>query len=289
MASPPQTLTLLVELALAEDLDAAGDITAAASVPVGRQAEARLVAKEAGVLAGMAVARNCFQQLDAKASFAQAKEDGAQLAAGEVFLRVIGDARALLAAERTALNFLQRLSGIATTTRRYVDAVAGTGVQILDTRKTTPLLRDLEKAAVLTGGGVNHRHGLHDQILLKENHFALSGQDYLSVVQAAVASSTAPVIAEARDMQEALQAVQGGAAVVLLDNFALPGPLTEAVQALRKAAAQAGGQVSLEASGGIDLRSVAAVAACGVDRISIGALTHSVRALDLSMLMEAVA
>ena len=186
-----------VARALAEDLAEAGDITAGVSIPAGAAGEAVILAREPGVLAGLAVAAECFRQLGAEFS-AQVTEGGA-LTTGTVLAEIRGDAAAIVAAERTALNFLQRLSGIATRTRRYVDAVEGLPARILDTRKTTPMLRALEKHAVAVGGGENHRFGLFDQVLLKENHFAMAGRPYVEVVRAAVAASTAPVIAEARD------------------------------------------------------------------------------------------
>ena len=181
------------------------------------------------------------------------------------------------------------MSGIATSTRRYVDAIAGTGVAVLDTRKTTPGLRRLEKEAVRIGGGVNHRIGLFDQILLKENHFALADKPYREVVEDAVVAARqlgTPVVAEATDLLEAVAAVEGGADVILLDNFPVPDELTEGVEVVRAAASDRGRRVEIEASGGITLESIRAVAECGVDRISVGALTHSVAALDISMLLE---
>jgi nicotinate-nucleotide pyrophosphorylase (carboxylating) len=195
----------------------------------------------------------------------------------------------VLVAERTALNFVQRLSGIATLTRSFVGAVAGTGAVILDTRKTTPGLRLLEKAAVVAGGGQNHRIGLYDQVLLKENHFGFARPlGYEDVVRRCVGQQGAPVVAEARTIAEAEAAVRGGAGVVLLDNFAPGEPLRQAVAAVQKAAAAMKRTVLTEASGGVDLPRVRAFAECGVDRISIGALTHSARAVDLSLLVEGV-
>ena len=304
----PRHLHDCVQRALAEDLGQQGDITARASVPSDRRGRARIRAKADGVLAGIAAAAACFAARDPDARVAPQRGDGDALAAGDVVLTVEGRAVALLEAERTALNFLQHLSGIATRTRAFVQAVAGTGAVILDTRKTAPGLRALQKLAVRAGGGHNHRHGLYDQVLLKSNHFALAApRSFADVVRAAVAAAAAtaaaaacdavsgrrgdatgaqPVIAEARDVGEAVAAVEGGAGVVLLDNFA-PGPaLREAVQAVRGAAALAGRPVLVEASGGVRLENVRAFAECGVDRISVGALTHSVEALDLSMQVE---
>ncbi len=279
----------IVQRALEEDLGRVGDLTVAASVPPGTQGEAVLLARQEGVLAGVEVARACFRALDAEVSFgADDLADGAALLPDAVMMTVRGSAAALLSAERTALNFLQRMSGIASRTARYVAAVEGCAVQVLDTRKTTPLLRDLEKYAVRVGGGCNHRVGLFDQILLKENHFALSGRPYQEVVERAVAGATAPVVAEAQTIGEGLAAVAGGAAIVLLDNFRPGAELSAAAAELRRVAAEQCRTVEIEASGGVTLASVRAFAECGVDRISVGALTHSVEALDMSMLTKAL-
>lgn len=283
-----------VRRALAEDLggdgvDVAADVTSRLAVPAGLRGRARLLAKSPGVLAGLTCAEIAFQTLDPDASVACERRDGDQFAPGDTILRVEGGMRALLAAERTALNFVQRLSGVATLTRQFVDAVAGTGVRILDTRKTTPGLRWLEKQAVAAGGGENHRIGLFDQVLLKENHFAFARPlGYEEVVRQCVHGQDRPVVAEARDVGEATAAVRGGATVVLLDNFP-PGPaLREAVSAVRMAARASGRAVQTEASGGIGLHNVRAYAESGVDRLSIGALTHSAPAVDLSILVEGI-
>jgi nicotinate-nucleotide pyrophosphorylase (carboxylating) len=277
----------LVRAALDEDLGEAGDITTACSVPSGRRGEGRIIAKESGVLAGLPLAAACFRMLDGGVAVEELRADGDALAAGDIVLRVRGSAPALLAGERTALNFLQRLSGIATATRAFVAAVAGTGARVLDTRKTTPGLRALEKYAVRIGGGENHRFGLYDQVLLKENHFALAlPATCEEVVQHCVARSDRPVIAEARTVGEALMAVRGGARVVMLDNFPPGAELRSAVAAVRAAAAGLGVDVEIEVSGGVDLERVRTIAECGADRISVGRLTHSARALDLSMLIE---
>jgi nicotinate-nucleotide pyrophosphorylase (carboxylating) len=277
----------LVEDLGSEELQLAADVTTALAVPAGARGTASILAKASGVLAGGAAARLAFELLDPGVSVQGARDDGTPVAPGALVLTVSGLLAALLAAERTALNFMQRLSGIATLTAKFVVAVAGTGARILDTRKTTPGLRWLEKRAVVAGGGVNHRFGLHDQVLLKENHFASARTSgYEAVVRRCVAGQDRPVIAEARTIAEAQAAVRGGAAVVLLDNFA-PGPeLREAVAAVRAAAAATRAHVEVEASGGVRLDNVRAFAECGVDRISIGALTHSAPALDLSLLTE---
>jgi nicotinate-nucleotide pyrophosphorylase (carboxylating) len=281
-----------VRRALAEDLGSAdlsvdADVTSRLSVPANAGGSARLVAKSKGVLAGLECAVEAFRSLDPGSEVEAELRDGEDFEAGDLILKVHGRMRALLAAERTALNFVQRLSGIATTTRRFVDAVAGTRARILDTRKTTPGLRMLEKRAVLAGGGQNHRVGLHDQVLLKENHFGFARPaSYESVVQRCVREQDGPVIAEARTVEDAVAAVRGGASVVLLDNFRPDDRLKAAVAAVRTSAASVGRVVEVEASGRVDLTSVRAFAECGVDRISIGALTHSAPAVDLSLLVE---
>jgi nicotinate-nucleotide pyrophosphorylase (carboxylating) len=283
-----------VRRALAEDLgsadlDVALDVTSRLAVPAGTRGRARLLAKAPGVLAGLACAVEAFRTLDPRAVCHARKDDGQAFRPGDVLLEIEADMRSLLAAERTALNFVQRLSGVATATAAFVAAVAGTSARILDTRKTTPGLRLLEKAAVVAGGGDNHRLGLHDQVLLKENHFAFARPaSYVDTVRRCVAGHARPVVAEARTVEEAIDAVRGGAAVVLLDNFDPGGPLREAVAAVRRAAVSAGRSVLTEASGGVTLRTVRAFAEAGVDRISIGALTHSATAVDLSLLVEGV-
>lgn len=283
-----------VRRALAEDLGRAdlgveGDLTTRLAVAVGRLGRARLVAKEPGFLAGIGCAACAFQELDPSCQIECLLRDGEAFRRGDLVMRVEGDMAALLAAERTALNFAQRLSGIATKTRAFVDAVVGTRAKVFDTRKTTPGLRVLEKHAVRAGGGNNHRIGLYDQVLLKENHFAFARPAaYEDVVRRCVAAQPGPVVAEARDVLEALAAVRGGAAVVLLDNFSPGAPLLAAVAAVRAEAARCEREVAVEASGGVDLDTVRAFAECGVDRISIGALTHSASSIDLSMLVEGV-
>jgi nicotinate-nucleotide pyrophosphorylase (carboxylating) len=277
----------VVRRALGEDLGESGDLTTKLCVPAGKTGVARIVARQPGVIAGLAIAHACFSFLDAGARIETSRSDGDRLQAGDVVLVVSGKAAALCAGERTCLNLLQRLSGIATLTSAFVAAVEGTGARILDTRKTTPGLRALEKHAVVAGGGHNHRFGLFDQVLIKENHFALARPLAMEeVVRRAVAGSKAPVVAEARDLTEARAVVRGGAAVVLLDNFEPGDGLRSTVAAVRELAAQLKRSVEIEVSGGISLRTVRLFAECGVDRISVGALTHSSPALDLSMLVE---
>lgn len=277
----------VVRRALGEDLGESGDLTTRLCVPAGAMGSARIVARQPGVVAGLAIAHACFSFLDPDIEIASARSDGDYLQAGDLVLEVSGAAAALCAGERTCLNLLQRLSGIATLTRAFVRAVEGTGARILDTRKTTPCLRALEKYAVVAGGGYNHRSGLFDQVLIKENHFALARPTPMEeVVRRAVVASNTPVVAEARDLAEARAVVRGGAHVVLLDNFDPNETLRNAITAVRDLAKGLGRSIEIEVSGGITLRSVRLFAECGVDRISVGALTHSSPALDLSMLVE---
>ncbi len=280
----------LVRRALHEDLSESGDLTVRLCLPKADTAglqTALILAKAPGVICGLDVARRVFELQDSEAVVECRSKDGDRVLPGDEVLRVRSHPAALLAAERTALNFMQRMSGIATLTRHFVDAVAGTPARILETRKTTPTLREFEKYAVRTGGGQNHRFGLFDQVLIKENHFALAlPLSFLEVVELAVVGSENPVIVEAQTIEEAQLAVRGGAAVVMLDNFAAGPDLMDAVAVVRREAATCGRDVKVEASGGIDLESVRRFAECGVDRISVGALTHSVTALDLSMLVQ---
>lgn len=279
-----------VRAALDEDLGS-GDVTSLGAVPGAARAVARLVAKEAGVVAGLDLFVSAFELRDPDARVARHVQDGDAVVAGQELVRIEGRARALLEAERVALNFIQRLSGTATLTRRFVEAVAdGPSVRILDTRKTTPGLRVFEKHAVRAGGGENHRFGLFDEAMIKENHAALAGVPVPQALQAlrAQVGPGVRVTCEARDEDEALAAVEGGADVILLDNFEASA-LPPVCQRLRDAAAAAGRRVELEASGGLTLETVAAYGATGVDRLSIGALTHSARALDLSLYLEPLA
>lgn len=283
-----------VRQALAEDLGShelavTHDVTSRLSVAATQRGRARVFAKSPGVLAGVDCAVASFELLDQDCHIELARSDGDSLVPGDDVMVIEGAMAALLASERTALNFLQRLSGVATMTRQFVDCVAGTGAQILDTRKTTPGLRHLEKAAVVAGGGKNHRIGLYDQVLLKENHFGFAKpMSYEDVVRRCCAGQDCPVVAEAQTVEEAVAAVRGGAAVVLLDNFELREPLRVAVAAVQDAARVATRLVATEASGGISLATVRAYAECGVDRISVGSLTHSAPAVDLSMVVEGV-
>jgi nicotinate-nucleotide pyrophosphorylase (carboxylating) len=266
----------VVARALAEDLGD-GDVTTAATVPEDARARAVITQKAPGVIFGVDVAEATFRALDPEATFERAAAQGTWREGGEV-LRVEGQARALLSAERTALNFLARLSGVATMAARAVDAVAGTRARILDTRKTTPGLRSLEKAAVAAGGATNHRAGLYDAILIKENHAALAGGVGAAVRRAREYAPALPLEVECRNMAEVDDALAAGAPRLLLDNMT-PGELRQAVN-------HVAGRAELEASGGMTLQTLRAVADTGVDFISVGALTHSAPALDLSLILE---
>jgi nicotinate-nucleotide pyrophosphorylase (carboxylating) len=273
----------LVTRTLAEDLGE-GDITSEATVPEDAQGRARIVQKQPGVVYGLAVVAETMRQcgvedVDNLVVEGQWRED----VPAEVLL-ASGSARALLAAERTAINFLGHLSGIATLTARYAEAVVGTGATILDTRKTTPGLRNLEKAAVMAGGGINHRMGLYDAILIKENHIAAAGGVAKAVYAARTAQPDKAIEVEVRNLDEAAYALGTGVDRLLLDNMS-PASM-RAVVALRDENAGGPDGVSLEASGGINLENVREVAETGVEFISIGALTHSAPTLDFSMLLE---
>ena len=265
-----------VRAALAEDVGG-GDVTTRATVPPGTRARARITQKQPGVLYGLDVAELAFAELDADARFERLAAEGEWREGGPV-LDVTGDAAALLTAERTALNFLQRLSGVATLTARYVAAVEGTGARVLDTRKTTPGLRALEKAAVAAGGGTNHRFGLFDAVLIKENHAAMAGGVGEAVRKAREAAPDVPLEVEARTIEEAEEALAAGAPRILLDNMT--------PEELRAVVERVAGRAELEASGGITLETIRTRAETRVDFISVGALTHSAPALDLSLILE---
>jgi nicotinate-nucleotide pyrophosphorylase (carboxylating) len=273
----------LVARALAEDVGP-GDVTGESVVPAEARARARIVQKQPGVIFGLEVAAATFAQTGAESFDALVAEGEWRETVPVVAAELAGQARALLAGERTALNLLCHLSGVATLTARFVDAVGGSGAAILDTRKTTPGLRALEKAAVAAGGGRNHRMGLYDAILIKENHAMLAGGVGEAVRHARLARPDLAVQVECRDAEEVAEALAAGATWILLDN--MTAAELRAAVAARDAAAGEGQRAELEASGGITLENVAEVAATGVDFISVGALTHSAPALDLSMLVE---
>jgi len=272
-----QTLDQLVLHALAEDVGPL-DATSAATVPAGTRAVATITQKAPGVVFGLDAAEATFLALDPDVELRRLGPEGAWREPPAPVLRAAGDARALLAAERTALNFLQRLSGVATLTARCVREVEGTGTKILDTRKTTPGLRALEKAAVRAGGGVNHRAGLYDMVLIKENHAAMAGGVGAAVDAARAAFPGMALEVECRSLREVDEALEAGAPRILLDNM---GPAQ-----LREVVAHVAGRAELEASGGIVFETLRAHAQTGVDCISIGALTHSAPALDLSLILE---
>jgi nicotinate-nucleotide pyrophosphorylase (carboxylating) len=270
-----------VEIALEEDTSF-GDITSELTVPLDRQARGRFVAKDNGVVSGLDVVREVFRQVDATVCFNPSVHDGDRIATGDTIGTISGPARSILMGERVALNFLQRLSGVATATARYVEAVRETNAHIIDTRKTTPGMRFLEKRAVRHGGGHNHRIGLSDGILIKDNHLAAIGgpRRIASAVQAAKANAphTLRVEVEVTSLDELAEALDAGPDAVLLDNMSIE-EMTIAVQ-------RTAGRARLEASGGITLDTVREVALTGVDLISVGALTHSSRALDISLELE---
>jgi len=255
---------------LAEDIGD-GDLTSESVVPADARLEASLLLKERGVVCGLEVAESVFRELDSSVVFERFANDGDETE-GEV-ARVSGNARALLSGERTALNLVGRLSGIATLTRAYVDAIAGTGATILDTRKMTPGLRALEKLAVRAGGGTNHRFGLYDGILVKDNHLRLAGGVADAVRRAQGQGVLVEV--ECETLEDVREALEARADLLLLDNMS--------VSQLCEAVLLAGGRAKTEASGGVTLEAVRAIAATGVDFISVGALTHSARSLDISM------
>jgi len=270
----------IIDVALAEDIHT-GDITTLSVLPKPRIMRARLVAKEPMVLAGIAVAERVFARLDPGIAFNADFSDGERLQSGDIIARMEGDAASLLQGERVSLNLLQRMCGIATQTAAYVQEIEGTGARVVDTRKTTPGLRVLEKYAVRVGGGTNHRAGLYDGVLIKENHIAAAG-GILEAVRLARAyiPHTLKVEVETETLDQVALALQAGADIIMLDNMGLD-EMTQAVQLIGKRAL-------VEASGGVNLQSIRAIAQTGVDIISVGALTHSVRATDISMLMEEI-
>ena len=273
---PDLLIAPIIRAALAEDLGRAGDVTSLACVPAEARLRAVFASRKPGVLAGLACARLAVAELDPEAQFKAEAADGDRIGAGAKLAFVDANARALLCAERVALNLLGRLSGVATLTRAYVDAVAGTGARIVDTRKTTPGLRSLEKYAVRCGGGVNHRFGLDDAILIKDNHIAACGSVAEAVRRAqAAAGHLMKVEVEIDGLGQLEEALKHGPDVVMLDNFSL----ADLADAVRLTA----GRAVLEASGGVTLETVRAIAQTGVDVISVGALTHSASGLDIGL------
>jgi nicotinate-nucleotide pyrophosphorylase (carboxylating) len=265
-----------VARALAEDVGP-GDVTTQATVPEGVLARGLITQKAPGVVFGIALVKETFRELDPGVGFELMAEEG-QWREGGAVLEIEGSARAILTGERTALNFLQRLSGVATMSARAARAVEGTGARILDTRKTTPGLRELEKAAVAAGGATNHRAGLYDAILIKENHAALAGGVGEAVRRARERAPELPLEVECRTLEEVDEALAAGAPRILLDNM----DLTQ----LRAAVDHVAGRAELEASGGATLETVREIAGTGVQFISVGALTHSASALDFSLILQ---
>jgi nicotinate-nucleotide pyrophosphorylase (carboxylating) len=275
----PDEVLRAVRDALAEDIGT-GDVTTLSTVPLDHTASALMVSREPLVLAGIDFAGTAFRELSSEVSFLLYKKDGDKVSRGEPLLKVSGPARALLTAERVALNFVQRLSGVATLTARFVDAVQGTGARILDTRKTTPGWRRFEKYAVACGGGTNHRFGLYDLVLIKDNHLAALRSAVPDPIQAAVARAREnypkiKIEVEVDTLEQLDSALVAGADIILLDNMTL--------SQLRRAVEKNQGRAKTEASGGVALENVRAIAETGVDYISSGALTHSARAVDIAL------
>ena len=272
----PDAYRDLVHQALEEDIGR-GDITTRATIDSSQRARAMILAKSSCVLAGLDVALDAFRQLDPDVCIRIHQADGSRADEGSVVAEIEGRAAALLTAERTALNFLQRLTGIATLTRAFVDRANGR-ITVLDTRKTTPLLRDLEKYAVRVGGGTNHRQGLHDGVLIKDNHVRLAGGVQQAITRMRDASVSLPIEVEAQSLAQVDEALAAGAEIILLDNLSNP-EIFEAVTRCR-------GRAKTEISGGVTLARMADLAASGADYVSIGALTHSAPAADLSFEIE---
>lgn len=270
----PSTVIELITHAIEEDLGH-GDITTSLLVPEKNESKALYIAKGNFVLAGMPFAEEVFRILDASVSFRIFYNEGSKVSRGDVLAEVAGKTRALLAGERTSLNILQRLSGIATLSSQFVDAVRGTKAKILDTRKTTPCQRFMEKYAVRVGGGSNHRFGLYDGILIKDNHIEEVGSIREAITMAKSGHHLARIEVEVENLKELQEAIDAGADIVMLDNMS--------VKDMAEAVAFAGGRVTIEASGNMTLANVREVAETGVELISVGALTHSVTAADISM------
>lgn len=275
---PPEALDTFLDAVLAEDIGS-GDVTSAAVVPADANLKAAMTARQNLTAAGLSVAASIFQRLDSDLRMEMLVEDGDTLSAGDVMMRVEGNARALLAGERAALNIVQHLSGIATLTRQYVEAIAGTGATLLDTRKTTPLLRQLEKYATRMGGAQNHRMGLYDAILIKDNHIAvakgLAESGVTAAIKAAKAASDLAVEVECDTLDQVQDALQAGADRLLLDNMTLDD--------LKAAVELVSGKIPLEASGGVTLETIRDIAETGVNYISVGRITQSAPAVDIGL------
>lgn len=275
MTLNPIAVEELVRRALLEDLGP-GDITTEATVPADLTCTAVIIAKESGVICGHAVARATFRAMDPTLVYEELVAEGSAITEGQRVARISGQARSLITAERVALNFLQRMSGIATTTRQLSELIKYYHARLVETRKTTPGLRLIEKYAVRVGGGLNHRFGLHDAVLIKDNHVALAGGIRAAVLASRkISSHTSRVEVEVESLEQCQEALDAGADVILLDNMD--------TETMKKAVELVGGKAILEASGGITAENLEEVARTGVDIISMGALTHSVKALDLSL------
>jgi nicotinate-nucleotide pyrophosphorylase (carboxylating) len=275
MTLNPIAVEELVRRALLEDIGP-GDITTEATVPADKMCTAVIIAKEAGVLCGLPVAQTVFRVMDPSLTFEVLAPEGSEVTPGQEVARITGPARSVLTAERVALNFMQRMSGIASVTRQLAESIKYFHARLVETRKTTPGLRLLEKYAVRVGGGLNHRYGLHDAILIKDNHIAVVGGVRQAVIAARKAAShTSRVEVEVESLEQLQEALDAGADVILLDNMD--------TDTMKKAVEMTGGRATLEASGGITAANLADVARTGVDIISMGALTHSVKSLDLSL------
>jgi nicotinate-nucleotide pyrophosphorylase (carboxylating) len=280
MPSPPLDPNFVADVvarALAEDIGS-GDATTAATVPPGAQARATITQKAPGVVFGLDLAEVTFEQTDSEVEVERLAPEGVWQEPGTPVLRVMGNTAAILTAERTALNFLQRLSGVATLTARYVEQVQGTRARVIDTRKTTPTLRPLEKAAVVAGGGTPHRFGLFDMVLIKENHIEAAGGVTAAIQAAQLHAPGLEIEIEAETPEQVREALEAGAARILLDNMS--------PDMMRAIVGEVAGRAELEASGNINLTTIRAVAETGVDFISVGSLTHSAPALDLSLILE---
>ncbi len=272
----PSVIEMAVKAALAEDLGNVGDITCASLIPENLQSSAKIVARADGVLCGIECAIAALRLVDATLRVTVFKKDGDVLRAGDVLAKLEGNSRSILTAERTALNFLTHLSGVATLTAKFVKEIAGTKAKILCTRKTHPGLRALEKFAVRMGGATNHRFGLYDAVLIKDNHLAAVGSISAAVAKArAAVGKGVKVEIEVDTLDQLREALTTDADVIMLDNFS--------IDSLKKAVIEASGKIPLEASGGVNLQTVRSIAETGVDFISVGAITHSAPALDIAL------
>jgi nicotinate-nucleotide pyrophosphorylase (carboxylating) len=272
----PEEIAEVVERALREDLGDRGDITSQAVVTAASISQGDIVARSPGVIAGLSVAAHVFRKVDPEIEFSALVEDGSEVEAGAVVASVVGPSRSILTAERTTLNLLGRMSGVATATAELVAEVEGTGARVTDTRKTMPGLRSLDKYAVVAGGGVNHRMGLYDQVMIKDNHIVAAGDIQTAVAAArAVHGEEVRVIVEVEDLEQLVEALDTSADRVLLDNMS--------PDALRRAVEMVAGAIETEASGGVTLDTARAIAETGVEYISVGWITHSAPQLDLAL------